>query len=67
MGVAVGHIVPKHAFSALGRDRWLIEGPVSKTWGGCEVAVLDRKGLKGADRKFVASVAEELGLEVLII
>ena len=67
VGVAVGHIVPKHTFSALGQDRWLVEGPVSKTWGGCKVAVLDRKGLKGADRKFVTSVAEELGLEVLII
>ena len=67
VGIAVGHIVPKHVFSTLGQDRWLVEEPVSKTWGGCKVAVLDRKGLKGPDRKFVASVAEELGLEVLII
>lgn len=66
VGIAVGHIVPRYAFRALGQDRWLIEGPVAKTWGGCETAVVDRKGLKGAERRFVISLAEELGLEVIM-
>ncbi len=67
VGLAVGHIVPKTAFRAYGPTRWLVEGPVRKTWGGCEAVVIDKKGLKGSDRRFVASVAEELGLEVVLI
>ena len=67
VGLAVGHIVPKYAFKAYGPSRWLVEEPVRRTWGGCEAVVLDRKGLRGSDRRFVASVAEELGLEVLVI
>jgi len=67
LDVAVGHIVPKHVFSSLGQDRWLVEGPVSKTWGGCDLVVVDKKGLRGQDRKFVISMAEGLGLEVLTV
>jgi len=67
VGLAVGHIVPKYAFKAYGPSRWLAEEPVRRTWGGCEAVVLDKKGLRGSDRRFVASVAEELGLEVLVI
>jgi len=67
VGIAVGHIVPKFAFQAYGPSRWLVEGPVRKTWGGCEAVVVDKKGLRSSNRKLVISMAEEMGLEVLII
>lgn len=67
VGLAVGHIVPRYAFRSLGQERWLVEGPVMKTWGGCDAVVMDKKGLKGSERRFVASLAEELGLEVIVI
>jgi len=67
VGLAIGHIVPRYAFQALGLDRWLVEEPVKRTWGGCGAVVVDKKGLKGRERRFVISVAEELGLEVLLV
>ena len=67
VGLAVGHIVPRYVFRSLGQERWLVEGPVMKTWGGCEAVVIDKKGLRGSDRRFVASLAEEMGLEVILV
>ena len=65
--LAIGHIVPKYVFQALGLDRWLVEEPVRRTWGGCEAVVIDRKGLRARERRFVISVAEELDLEVVLV
>jgi len=65
--VAIGHLVPKYVFQALGQDRWLLEETARKTWGGCQAVVIDKKGLRGPDRRFVISVAEELGLEVILV
>ena len=65
--LAIGHIVPRYAFQALGLDRWLVEEPVRRTWMGCEAVVVDKKGLRARERRFVASVAEELGLEIVLV
>lgn len=66
-GLAIGHIVPKYVFQAIGLDRWLIEEPVKRTWGGCEAVVIDKKGLRAKERRFAISVAEELDLEIILI
>jgi len=67
MGLAIGHIVPKYVFQSLGLDRWLIEEPVKRTHGGCEAVVIDKKGLRAKERRFAISVAEDMGLEVVLV
>ena len=66
-GLAIGHIVPKYVFQVLGLDRWLVEEPVRRTFGGCEAVVIDKKGLRAKERHFAISVAEELDLEIVLI
>jgi len=61
--LAFGHIVPKDAVGALdaGFARRLFE----RTWGGCRLAVLDWKGVKGVDREALLRFLRDQDVEVL--
>ena len=61
--LAIGHIVPKYIFDDEGFSEWLVKEPVRKTWGGCEIAAVEWKGLRGEDRRRVIEVLEGMDIE----
>jgi D-aminoacyl-tRNA deacylase len=56
-----GHIVPKYAISEL--DREILRQCIAKTVEPVEKAVLDWKGITGADKNRLLSLLAEVGLE----
>lgn len=59
--LAIGHILPKYVFGNLKRE--VIAQTSAKTVGGCRVAVIDWKGIRGAERRTLLQTLEELGVE----
>jgi D-aminoacyl-tRNA deacylase len=61
----VGHIFPKYALAS-GLDEELIAQAFHKTYGGCEVAVIDWKGLQGGVRRSLLSLLEGLRIREVV-
>lgn len=62
---AVGHIFPKYSFTS-GIDEGVLSQAFSKTWGGCTVAAVDWKGLRGDHRRVLLEKLEAMGIEEII-
>jgi len=60
--IALGHIAPKYAVQYV--DEELVKQMIERTTPRPELAVLDWKGLKGAERRRITEVCENLGLKV---
>jgi len=60
--VAFGHIIPKYAVSHV--DAEIVRLCVQRTEEKVESAVFDWKGMRGADRKRIATVLRELNVQV---
>jgi D-aminoacyl-tRNA deacylase len=58
---AIGHIMPKHAIDNLSRQ--MVLQMLEKTVPKPNVAVIDWKGLKGADRDRLIKILDELGIK----
>ena len=52
--LAIGHIVPKYLLDSV--DSATLTEAFKKTWGGCNTAVIDWKGLKGSQRERLLAV-----------
>jgi D-aminoacyl-tRNA deacylase len=61
--LAFGHIVPKDAVGGL--DARLTRRLFERTWGGCRLAVLDWKGVRGVDREALLRSLRDQDVEVL--
>jgi len=61
--LAIGHIIPKHVLENM--DAEMVKTVFQKTWGGCNRAVLDWKGIRGEDRRKLLEVLKEMHIEVL--
>jgi len=59
-GVALGHIMPKHAVEYASRE--MVLQMIKKTQPRPEFAVLDWKGLRGEERQRVTGILSETGL-----
>jgi len=59
---AFGHIVPKYAIGEL--DQEILQQCIAKTVEPVEKAVLDWKGITGADKNKLLSLLAEVGLEI---
>ncbi len=62
--IAIGHIFSKYAFIA-GFEPYLIEASFKKTYGGCRLASIDWKGIRGDSRRRLIEVLAELNIEVI--
>jgi D-aminoacyl-tRNA deacylase len=58
---AMGHIMPKHAVEQLSEG--MVAQMVEKTFPRPEVAVIDWKGLKGADKDVLVGILGKIGLK----
>jgi len=58
--VAFGHIIPKYAIKGL--DERVLRQCIERTVEPVDRAVLDWKGIKGADRRILLAMLDELGL-----
>ena len=59
--IAFGHIIPKYAIHCL--DNEILSECVEKTREKVERAILDWKGIKGADRPKLLKILNEIGLQ----
>ena len=62
--VAVGHIFSKYAFIE-GFEPRLIEASFRKTYGGCKLAALDWKGVRGDSRRRLIEVLKDLNIDII--
>jgi len=62
--VAIGHIFSKYAFIE-GFEPSLIEASFRKTYGGCRLASIDWKGVRGDSRRRLIETLAELNIEVI--
>lgn len=60
--VAVGHLMPKYAMRDLNVET--VKMMLAKTWGGCELAVLERKGMRGDDRRKLLEILDSLDVKI---
>jgi len=63
--VAVGHIMPKYAMKEL--NVGVVKMMIGKTRGGCDLAVLEKKGIHGEDRRKLVKILKDLDLETIQI
>ena len=60
----IGHTIPRYAFDK-GASESIIEEALTKAYPGpVEIALVEKKSLKGHQRRLVASVCERLGVRV---
>jgi len=57
---ALGHIMPKHAVENL--TKTMVQEMILKTYPRPDVAAIDWKGLRGADRELLKGILNELGV-----
>jgi len=60
--IAFGHIIPKYAVSQLDAD--MVRQCVEKTVEKVESMILDWKGIKGADKKGLMTILNEVGVSI---
>jgi D-aminoacyl-tRNA deacylase len=60
---AVGHILADHFFEDYDPD--VVRQAFKKTFGGCDTALIDWKGLKSDCRKSLVSTLEDMNIEVI--
>ncbi len=58
---AIGHIMPKHATQNL--TKTMVQQMIEKTVPRPETAIIDWKGLKGAERETLLDILKEVGLK----
>ena len=61
--IAVGHIFSKYAFIE-GFEPRLIETSFRKTYGGCKLAAIDWKGVRGDSRRRLIEVLTDLNIDI---
>jgi len=61
--LAIGHIIPKYVLENM--DAEMVKIVFQKTWGGCNRAVLDWKGIRGENRRKLLEGLKEMRIEVL--
>lgn len=62
---ALGHILSKHFFAEY--DTGIVELAFQKTLGECKHAVIDKKGVRGTERKILVDFLEETGRDCVMI
>ena len=62
--VAVGHIFSKYAFIE-GFEPRLIEESFRKTYGGCKLAAIDWKGVRGDSRRRLIEVLTDMNIDII--
>jgi len=60
--VAVGHLMPKYAMQDLNAET--VKMMLAKTWDGCELAVLERNGMRGDDRRKLLKILDPLDVKI---
>ena len=60
--IAFGHIIPKYAVSLLDAD--MVKQCVEKTVEKVESAILDWKGIKGADKEELMAILDDVGVSI---
>ncbi|MEM2901851.1 MAG: D-aminoacyl-tRNA deacylase [Candidatus Bathyarchaeia archaeon] len=61
--VAVGHVLPKYFFSSF--DVEVVEQAFQKTYGSCQLAVVDRKGIKSNHKRTLLNLLRDRGIRVM--
>lgn len=61
--LAIGHVFPRYYFAGLKEE--VIVSAFQRTIGGCNLAVIDWKGLKGGDRSWLIKVLNKLDIDII--
>ena len=59
----IGHVFPRYYFASLKEE--VIASAFQRTIGGCNLAVIDWKGLKGRDRSWLIEILNKLNSDII--